>query len=592
VSERETEVGDSRDLRQVEQHTASPLGRAIRLALFLLPLMYVAAILAAVVHEVLGHGLAAMLIGVSFEGFRVGWAGGGQAFTVIPPWAPRGHQVLHLASGIIVTIVCGGVSLGLVPLFRRRIIAQLALLVGALAFLGSSIWYVLWNSYDPVAPGDVGRIILLCCGDRPPETSVIRWVLLIAAAVLSAGVTLCFYRAIFIRLEAFITNNRQLRGGWRLLVLSSFLVLPTAIPSFIFDWNQAIPGIGRLPNIMHVAVVVGVVALLFWHRPMLKHQGPIRTITWRPVAVSWMCLIATITPVALWLNNGIRWGSEAEEEKGPRIVGPLAVSASGDFLLCGAKRENIDRHYVVPLKSASKPILLDFPDSGLCLGVTWKAGEDYDDLLYVTGGEIVQIRTLRVSSAGISEVSSYSPDPHIVVGLPSDYGNPVGGVLALRATNYSSHQQGLGFSEDNGATVTISNIPAPGELSWMNDHTFYVAHGVGEDKTVARVELNIEDMTWQVSNVSTEPGAILATRGLHGCPVYAVGKKILLDTKLLALLPEEVTRPIVDGDYLACASRKGKTIYILDDKGELIDKRRGRKWHLLWACQQRISAST
>jgi hypothetical protein len=47
--------------------------RTIRLALFALPLIYVAEVLGTTIHEVLGHGLTALLIGGQFSGFTVKW---------------------------------------------------------------------------------------------------------------------------------------------------------------------------------------------------------------------------------------------------------------------------------------------------------------------------------------------------------------------------------------------------------------------------------------------------------------------------------------------------------------------------------------
>ena len=45
--------------------------RTIRLAFFALPIVYVAEILGTIIHEVLGHGLSAVLLGGQFSGFTV-----------------------------------------------------------------------------------------------------------------------------------------------------------------------------------------------------------------------------------------------------------------------------------------------------------------------------------------------------------------------------------------------------------------------------------------------------------------------------------------------------------------------------------------
>lgn len=54
--------------------TARPLVvSAVRPALLALPVIYMAGIFGSVVHEVLGHGIAALLLGGEFHGFKVQW---------------------------------------------------------------------------------------------------------------------------------------------------------------------------------------------------------------------------------------------------------------------------------------------------------------------------------------------------------------------------------------------------------------------------------------------------------------------------------------------------------------------------------------
>jgi hypothetical protein len=104
------------------------IARAVRLIFFILPIVYVSEILGTTIHEVLGHGLSAVLLGGQFSGFIVKWDTMGWAFADLPSGAPVTHHILNLASGIIVTTVCGAILWGLVFLFRRRPDIQLSYL--------------------------------------------------------------------------------------------------------------------------------------------------------------------------------------------------------------------------------------------------------------------------------------------------------------------------------------------------------------------------------------------------------------------------------------------------------------------------------
>jgi hypothetical protein len=131
----------------------------------------------------------------------------------------------------------------------------------------------------------------------------------------------------------------------------------------------------------------------------------------------------------------------------------------------------------------------------------------------------------------------------------------------------------LGFSRDNGKTITILNIPAPANLSWVDENTFFMARGVEDRVVISKVVLDAENMTWQEKEESIKAGAKLDMRGLRASLVYVTGRRIFVNANLLCLLPEEIMRPVVDGNWLACVSNSGRKVYILSDKGEVIGTR-------------------
>jgi hypothetical protein len=285
----------------------SPVVRAVGLAIFILPIAYVAEILSVAVHEILGHGLSAVALGGTFSGFVLKWDAMGWASCALPAPAPLSHQVLYLASGVIATTVCGAGLYGLVFLFRKRVDIQLVLLVASFISLMDGISYVLWNAYHPVPPGDIGWIVVLCSDPRVPEISAVRWVLLVISALLFAGMTLGLCTSVFVRIEALVLQGGQFRAKSRVLALLLLLALPGSVGWLTFDWDQLAPGIGLLPDVAGVLSVITVATLLFWYRPKLAQGTGGYVITWCHVTVSWIGLIGTLVALALWFEDGVRW---------------------------------------------------------------------------------------------------------------------------------------------------------------------------------------------------------------------------------------------------------------------------------------------
>ena len=550
----------------------SAIARAVRLAFFVLPVLYVAGMLCTTVHEVLGHGLSAVLLGGQFSGFTVKWDGMGWAYADIPAgdaWVAR--EIVHRASGIIATTVCGAILWGFAFFFRRRPDIQLGLLVGAFILLIDGMDYVVWNAYHPVPPGDIGVIIFLFQALEFPDPVVLRWGLVITGALLFAGTTFYFCTAIFVRVEALIISGGRLTGKSRLLALFLFLALPGAYEWLSFDWNQVAPGIGRLPNVADALSIITAAGLLFWYRPKLKNGSSIPLITWRHLVVSGTCLLVTVTALALWLNNGIRW-EVLKEKDTPKICAPFAISSSGDLLFCVVKKGSVRQPYVIPLRNRlAQPIALTFPGSDSCLGATWTSGAGHDELLFVGGYRPQTIKRVRIADANVAEISSYTVDPNLSViswGSNRD-------ILALRVAKFvdgTFRGSYLGFFKDNDQIISISEITVPDHLLWIDQYNFYMVHNTEDGKMVmSKVQLDVDSMALQTREILREDEILLATQSLNGSLVYVAGHRLFRDNEILALLPEGSSmRPCVDGSYLACVSKDRTRIYILSDKGEVL----------------------
>ncbi len=282
-------------------------GRTIVLALFALPILQIAAVLSVGIHEILGHGLSAVLLGGTFSGFILKWDGMGWAFAALPPEAPMSHHILFRASGAIVTTLFGGILLGLALALWKKTTLRLTLLLLSFLCLMDGIPYALWNAYHPVLPGDFEKIIILLSSHSAFQASVVRWTLVSGSALLFVGTTFYFYTALFMTMEELILDGSRFTGLSRCLALLVLLVAPGSFEWLSFDWNQLIPGIGRLPQITGLLSIVVTAMILLWYKPKTKRKGSVHPITWRHIAVSWIGLVVTIISLLIWFQDGLYW---------------------------------------------------------------------------------------------------------------------------------------------------------------------------------------------------------------------------------------------------------------------------------------------
>lgn len=232
--------------------------RAATLGLFLLPVGYLALLFATVVHELVGHGLTALALGGHFDRFIIHWDGMGWAAAYAHRDAPRWHEAVILAGGVISTLLFGAALLA-VSTAVRPLLARMVVLLLAICCLLEAGPYMLWNAYHPVPPGDIAKILAMM--DWPEG----RWLILAAGALITAGAAVVCGLALFRAMEAWLTSGGQLIGTARLLVIALFLVVPGVAGWWLFDWDQLAPGIGAVPNVAGsvLMLMVGLIAY-FW----------------------------------------------------------------------------------------------------------------------------------------------------------------------------------------------------------------------------------------------------------------------------------------------------------------------------------------
>ena len=118
------------------------------------PTGYVAFISAVAIHELLGHGVTAWLLGGTFQGFALMPDGMGWAASSAPD-----HENIVLAGGVVAGVLAGVILLLLASRMTHPL-ARMTCLLFAVCSLEDATSYAFWNSVFPRPPGDFGRILL------------------------------------------------------------------------------------------------------------------------------------------------------------------------------------------------------------------------------------------------------------------------------------------------------------------------------------------------------------------------------------------------------------------------------------------------
>lgn len=226
----------------------------VLIGLVMLAAAYGGLLLGTWVHEVLGHGLAAMMLGGRFLGYRLEATGLGYAHTWLPPDTGLGGQVWHLASGMVVTASIGTVLFLLAAATAWNPWLRLVLLALGVLFLADGLEYACLNAIWPRPPGDFGRIYgLLAHHDLPAEA--VRWSVLVTTALAMTAVlvvTVLTLERLVPQLWAGLPDG--LAGAY--LIVALYVILPTLALGYLVPWGQLIHGVGYLPNHLMVASII------------------------------------------------------------------------------------------------------------------------------------------------------------------------------------------------------------------------------------------------------------------------------------------------------------------------------------------------
>lgn len=220
--------------------------RIVALALYMLPLLYVSSILAVCVHEVIGHGLVAQLLGGEFNGFTIkldgmGWADIDAAGLALPELT-----AMYLGGAVCTALLCLlFLSLGISKRFSPVTRFTFALL--SFGFLLDGFPYYLW---DAILLGGIGDYSMIW--NYYPSEILRKTVIALSGIGLSAGIIAC--NTIWFHMGARMIGQKK--------GLSVMLLALQVMCWFAFDWNQIVPGAGLLPSITGIALATGTLAVM------------------------------------------------------------------------------------------------------------------------------------------------------------------------------------------------------------------------------------------------------------------------------------------------------------------------------------------
>lgn len=256
------------------------------------------------------------------------------------------------------------------------------------------------------------------------------------------------------------------------------------------------------------------------------------------------------------------------EESSNQIGGPFAISPDDEKIaMTIGPGWRHSRPYVLELNNGSSQ-LIPVQGANLTQGMAWRPGASPPELLVLTssGEEPQRVVLIRVSDGVTSTVSSWDVPANLIMYDP--VWNPSGKILAVTVGKISKGTASiyLGISYDNGKSFTITDIPGRSSV-WTNNETLYLHNG----NDILEVEVSNKMAKVRKTLVSAE--GVWLVGALKGEIVYIQANDIYQGGQLLYHLNQKIRICRVDGSYLAFKVARGGDVVVLDDKGNVINKK-------------------
>lgn len=267
---------------------------------FSLPTAYIAIIAAVTAHEVLGHGLSALIFGGNFLGFIILPDAMGAAYIDLGAVLPA-SQAAVLFAGALVTTVLAAIFFILSVRLKRRFALSLTLLFFALAFLMDGVPYFFWDAIYLGGIGDVSCILSLYPSD------LLRTAIIVISGILLVGGIALFNYLFVKQFSARLSSEEGSKLSERVAV--TVVALAVQLLGWLsFDWRQLIPipKAAVLPTVIPVllTILLAGISMFFVKPTSLSEKAP--ALRWKtPIITAWSACIALALVTVLWLQYGV-----------------------------------------------------------------------------------------------------------------------------------------------------------------------------------------------------------------------------------------------------------------------------------------------
>ena len=277
----------------MDLETQPTLRRVGPLLAFALPWAYAVYLGAVLVHEVLGHGVTAWIVGGRFTGMSITLDGGGWAM------ANGGdHQWIVTAAGSVVGVTTGIVFLWLSTRQRARYPLRLALLLFGAMLVINDTSYPFWGSFFAGRPSDYGRLVHMA------DSDIVRYGLAVFWGEGFLAATILGNRMLFHAIEDYLGPLGRRDAAF---IVALFVVLGGGA-WFIYDWGPLVEGAGKIPNVVGALLQAVVAVWLYRSRRLEVDAVEVPPRRWVVgIAVVWVVSGAWVASVALWLRHGVTW---------------------------------------------------------------------------------------------------------------------------------------------------------------------------------------------------------------------------------------------------------------------------------------------
>jgi len=259
-----------------------------------IPIAYVGIILAVVIHEVVGHGLTAIVCGGEFQRFEIYPDGGGAAWT---EETGRLGRAAVLAGGIASDVVFGALCLLAAGWKRFGPRARLVLLIFATTLFHDGLPYGFWGALLEGDHGDISNLLLYM---EPAQT--LRLTLIVLFGLLYPLSMFVTSRAIFRTLE---DGMGALGAGLASLIAGAMTVF-IGVGYATFEWDTLISGAGLYPTVSATLLQGGIgVWLVKNRRATVELVEPGRRSWAASLLIAWALMGATLAITLTWLRHGV-----------------------------------------------------------------------------------------------------------------------------------------------------------------------------------------------------------------------------------------------------------------------------------------------